>query len=135
MGAPFSCDCFLGLNLQIADGDVGLAEFFFQGGDSVAEAVYGGGDRDAGKYGFRADAEVVVSWFHTGFGGVDHPAYFPFPYVVDGVGAAFGDAVDAGRFDAVVPEAGGSAKSGVDEETHVDEFLNKRNGFLFVLVL
>ena len=121
--------------LEIADWDVGFAFFAFKGGDGVAETVYGGGDRDAGKYGFRADAEVVVSGFHAGFRGVDHPAYFPFPDVVDGVGAAFGDAVDAGALDTVVPEAGGGAKGGVDEEAHVDEFLNERNSFRFVLVL
>jgi len=121
--------------LEISDRDVGFAKFAFKGGDGVAETVYRCGDRDAGKYGFRADAEVVVSGLHAGFRGVDHPAYFPFPYVVDGVGAAFGDAVDAGRFDAVVPEAGGCAKGGVNEEAHVDKFLNKRDGFHFVLVL
>ena len=102
----------MGLNLQVADGDVGLAEFFFQGGDSVAETVYGGGDRDARGYGFGSDPEVVVSRLHAGFRSVDNPAYLSFPDVVDGVGAAFGDAVNAGRFYAVVPEAGGSAQGG-----------------------
>ena len=64
MGAPFFSIVFL-LNLQISDGDVGLAEFFFEGGDGVAEAVYGGGDRDAGGYGFCSDPEVVVSGLHA----------------------------------------------------------------------
>lgn len=65
MGAPFFSIVFLLLNLQISDRDVGLTEFSFKGGDSVAEAVDGGGDRDTGGYSLGSDPEVVVSGLHA----------------------------------------------------------------------
>ena len=51
--------------LEIADWDVGFAFFAFEGGNGVAETVYGGGDRDTGGYGLGSDPEVVVSGLHA----------------------------------------------------------------------